>query len=235
MRERLNLENPKNEEEIDREKKSEFLLRFFRSTENIESFHGRKMEDIFSNEEEKRAFLENLQEAEFVEFLDGVNGILRGKKKDEWGMDGETVVLKGVMVGVDYVPPRQEDKPELLAKVLASAKQMNRDGKNLQDIALLVSSSLNAIHPYLDGNGRTSRLIHTLLTEDFNDETKAKLQGVLGRDGRDKLDINPGLIQCEINDLIEQEVGTRDTEINTDKITNLFGEKCNFQFSAEIS
>lgn len=235
MRERLNLENQKNEEEIDREKKSEFLLRFFRSTENIESFHGRKMEDIFSNEEEKRAFLENLQEAEFVEFLDGVNGILRGKKKDEWGMDGETVVLKGVMMGVDYVPPRQEDKPELLAKVLASAKQMNRDGKNLQDIALLVSSSLNAIHPYLDGNGRTSRLIHTLLTEDFNDETKAKLQGVLGRDGRDKLDINPGLIQCEINDLIEQEVGTRDTEINTDKITNLFGEKRNFQFSAEIS
>jgi len=235
MRERLNLENPRNEETIEREKRSEVLLRFLRSAENIEPLHGRKMEDIFSNEEEKRAFLENLQETEFAELLDGVNGILRGKKKDEWGMDGETVALEGVMVGVGYVPPRQEDKPELLAKVLASAKQMSRDGKNLQDIALLVSSSLNAVHPYLDGNGRTSRLIYTLLTKDFNDETKAELQEVLGRDGRDKLNIDPGLIQHEINDLIEKEIGAIDTEINTDKITNLFGSKRDFQFSAEIS
>jgi len=235
MRERLNLENPRNEETIEREKRSEVLLRFLRSAENIEPLHGRKMEDIFSSEEEKRAFLENLQETEFAELLDGVNGILRGKKKDEWGMDGETVALEGMMVGVGYVPPRQEDKPELLAKVLASAKQMSRDGKSLEDIALLVSSSLNAVHPYLDANGRTSRLIHTLLTKDFNDETKAELQGVLGRDGRDKLDIDPGLIQHEINDLIEKEVGARDSEINTDKITNLFGSKRDFQFSAEIS
>jgi hypothetical protein len=235
MRERLNLENPRNEEAIEREKRSEVLLRFLHSAENIEPLHGRKIEDIFSNEEEKRAFLENLQETEFAELLDGVNGILRGKKKDEWGMDGETVALEGVMVGVGYVPPRQEDKAELLTEVLASAKEMSRDGKNLKDIALLVSSSLNAIHPYLDANGRTSRLIYTLLTKDFNDETKAELQGVLGRNGRDKLDIDPGLIQHEINDLIEKEIGTTDTEINTDKITNLFGSKRDFQFSAEIS
>lgn len=235
MRERLNLENPRNEETIEREKRSEVLLRFLRSAENIEPFHGRKMEDIFSSEEEKRAFLENLQETEFTELLDGINGILRGKKKDEWGMDGETVALEGVMTGIGYVPPRQEDKPELLTEVLASAKEMSRNGKSLKDIALLVSSSVNAIHPYLDANGRTSRLIHELLTKNFSDEAKAELQGVLGRDGRDKLDIDPGLIQHEINDLIEQEIGVRATEINTDKITNLFGGKSDFQFSAEIS
>lgn len=235
MRERLNLENPRNEETIEREKRSEVLLRFLRSAENIEPFHGRKMKEIFSSEEEKRAFLENLQETEFTELLDGINGILRGKKKDEWGMDGETVALEGVMTGIGYVPPRQEDKPELLIEVLASAKEMSRDGKSLKDIALLVSSSLNAIHPYLDANGRTSRLIHELLTKNFSDEAKAELQGVLGKDGRDKLDIDPGLIQHEINDLIEQEIGVRATEINTDKITNLFGGKSDFQFSAEIS
>lgn len=235
MRQRLNLENPRNEEAIEREKRSEVLLRFLRSAENIEPLHGRKIEDIFSGEEEKRAFLENLQETEFAELLDGVNGILRGKKKDEWGMDGEAVVLEGVMVGVGYVPPRQEDKPELLAKVLASAKEMSLNGKSLRDIALLVSSSLNAIHPYLEANGRTSRLIYTLLTKDFNDETRAELQRVLGRDGRDMLDIDPGLIQHEINDLIEHEIGVSDTEINTDKITNLFGSKRDFQFSEDIS
>lgn len=235
MRERLNLENPRNEEAIERDKRSEVLLRFLRSAENIEPFHGRKMEDVFSSEEEKRAFLENLQETEFAELLDGVNGILRGKKKDEWGMDGETVALEAVMTGIGYVPPRQEDKAELLAKVLASAKQMSQEGKSLKDIALLISSSLNAVHPYLDANGRTSRLIHTLLTKDFNDETKTELQEVLGRDGRDKLDIDPGLVQGKIDDLIEKEIGVRDTEVNTNKITNLFGGKRDFQFSEEIS
>ena len=235
MRERLNLENPRNEESVEREKRSEVLLRFLRSAENIEPLHGRKMEDIFSSEEEKHAFLENMQETEFAELLDGVNGILRGKKKDEWGMDGETVALEGVMVGVGYVPPRQEDKPELLAKVLASAKEMSRDGKSLKDIALLVSSSLNAIHPYLDANGRTSRLIYTLLTKDFNDETKAELHESLGRYGRDKLDIDPGLVQFEINELIEKEVGVKDDKINADKITNLFGRKRDLQFGEGIS
>ncbi len=234
MRERLNLENPRNEEAIEREKRSEVLLRFLRTAENIEPFHGRKIEDIFSSEKEKRTFLENLQETEFVELLDGVNGILRGKKKDEWGMDGETVALEAVMTGIGYVPPRQEDKPDLLAKVLASAKEMSQGGKDLRDVALLVSSSLNAIHPYLDANGRTSRLIYTLLTKEFNDETKAELQGVLSRDGRDTLDIDPGLIQHEINKLIEKEIGVTDIEINTDKITNLFGSKRDFQFDAEI-
>ncbi len=235
MRERLNLENPRNEEVVEREKRSTVLLRFLRSAENIEPFHGRKIEDIFSSEEEKRAFLENLQETEFVELLDGVNGILRGKKEDEWGMDGETVALEAVMTGIGYVPPRQEDKPELLAEVLHSIKEMNRDGKNLKDIGLLVSSSLNAIHPYLDANGRTNRLIYAFLTKDFNDETKTELQEVLGRDGRDKLDIDPGLVQGKIDDLIEKEIGVRDAEVNTDKITNLFGGKRDFQFNEEIS
>jgi len=240
MSERLNLENPRNEEAIEREKRSGVLLRFLRSVETIQPFHGRKMEDIFSNEEEKRAFLENLQETEFVELLDGVNGILRGKKKDEWSMDGETVILTsegymGFKQQEDYLPPQQEDKAELLTEVLVSMKEMNRNGRDLKDIALLVSSSLNAIHPYLDANGRTSRLIYTLLTKNFNDETKTELQGVLGRDGHDKLDINPGLIREEINDLIEKEIGVRDIGVNTNNITNLFGEKQDLKFGEDIS
>lgn len=235
MSEHLNFENPRSEEVVERGKRSGVLLRFLHSAKNIEPLHGREIEDIFSSEEEKRTFIEGLQTDEFVELLDGINGILRGKKKDEWGMDGETVALEGVMVGVGYVPPRQEDKPELLAEMLASVKEMNRDGKDLKDIALLISSSLNAVHPYLDANGRTSRLIYLLLTKSFNDETKAELQGALGRYGRNKLDIDPGLVQNEINDLIEKEIGARDPKMNTDKITNLFGGKQELQFGEGIS
>lgn len=235
MPERLNFENPRNEEGIDREKRSEVLLRFLRSAENIEPLHGRKIEDIFSTEEEKRVFIEGLQTEEFIELLDGVNGILRGKKKDEWGMDGEAVALEGATLGVGYVPPRQEDKPELLAEILASVKEMNRDGKDLKDIALLVSSSLNATHPYLDGNGRTSRFVYLLLSKNFNEETKGELQEALGKYGRDKLDIDPGLVQFEISELIEKEAGVNDPEINVDRISNLFGRKQDLQFGEEIS
>lgn len=235
MSERLNFESPRNEEGVDREKRSEVLLRFLRSAENIAPLHGKKIEDIFSAEEEKRAFIEGLQNEEFVELLDGVNGILRGKKKDEWGMDGETVALEGAMLGVGYVPPRQEDKPELLAEMLASVKEMNRNGKDLKDIALLISSSLNAVHPYLDANGRTSRLVYLLLTKNFNEETKAELQEALGNYGRDKLDIDPGLIQFEVSELIEKEAGVNDPEINVDKISNLFGRKQDLQFGEDIS
>ena len=35
--------------------------------------------------------------------------------------------------------------------------------------------------------------------------------------------------------MIEKGIGVRDTEVNTDKITNLSGGKRDFQFSEEIS
>ncbi len=235
MQERFNLVNLVNEEDGEREKRSQLLLRFVHLAENIEPFHGKKLEDIFSSEEDKRAFLEGLQEDEFVELLNGVNGILRGKNTDEWGMDGKSVALTSAMTGVGYVPPRQEDKPELLAKVLQSAKEMSRDRKDIKDIALLLSAALNAIHPYLDANGRTSRLIYTLLTKDFNTEAETELQQILGSDGREKVDINPGLVQFEIEDLIEKETGVRNPEVNTYNIRNISDRRIDFQFSKDIS
>lgn len=133
-------------------------------------------------------------------------------------MDGKIVVLANALLGVVYVPPRQEDKPELLTEVLASVKQMNQDGKDMKDIAILVSSSLNAIHPYLDANGRTSRLIYSLLAKNFNKETKSELQQVLLEHGRDKININPEIIRDRIDFLIGKEVGANNPGGNTDYI-----------------
>ncbi|HBR80609.1 TPA: hypothetical protein DEA21_03105, partial [Candidatus Uhrbacteria bacterium] len=146
-----------------RERRAEVLLRFLNTAKNIEPFHGEKFEAIFSNEEHKRDFIENLSVEEFSQLLNGLNGVLRDKKKENWKMDGETVALESMFMGTGYVPPRQEDKPDLLAEVLETAKTMSQEGKNMEDIAMLVSSSLNAIHPYLDANGRTSRMIYLLL------------------------------------------------------------------------
>lgn len=235
MTEKLGLENVKKVETINREEKSEVLLRFLRSAKSIESLHGEKIEDIFSTEESKRGFIDSLQNNEFTDLLNGLNGILRGKDKDDWNMDGEGVGLESALLGTVYISPGQEDKLELLAEILASAKEMNHEKRDLKDIALLVSSSLNAIHPYSDANGRTSRLIYILLAESFSRKNQEELQQVLGEYGRDKLDIDPGLIQWAIENLIDREIGIKDTKINTDKITNLFGWKNKLQFNEEIS
>lgn len=69
------------EQNFDRQKRSEVLLRFLNAAENIEPFRDKKFAEIFSDEEHKRAFISSLKMEEFTELLNGVNGILRGKKK----------------------------------------------------------------------------------------------------------------------------------------------------------
>lgn len=225
-----------NIEENGRDQRAEELLNFLQSADSMELFHGKKAEDIFLDERGKRDFIGSIQPAEFSELLDSINGVLRGKNKNEWGMDGDTVTLASPLLGIDHVPPRQEEKPELLEKVLQSAKEMNQEDGSLRDIAVMVCSSLNAIHPYIDANGRTSRLVYALLVEGFD---RDRLRDILGEYGRDKIDINPALLQGEIDALIDDEIGLRDPKINTDNMTNLFwkegGNIPNFEFNQQIA
>lgn len=205
-----------------REQRADVLLRFLNIAENIEPFHGQKIETVFSDEEHRREFIENLSPEGFLQLLNGLNGILRGKKKEDWGMDGEGVGLNSPLISVGYVAPRQEDKTELLTEVLLSAKTMCRAGRDLKDIALLVSSSLNAIHPYLDANGRGSRLIYLLITEGFNEGAKKEIRAVLSKYGREKIDIDPGFVQADLDELVRKEVGVDNPELNPEKMRNLF-------------
>ena len=198
--------------EEDRDRRAKALLRFLKVSENIAPLQGQKIETVFSDEEHKRRFIENLTSEEFTQLLDGLNGILRDKKKDDWKMDGDDVALSSAFLGIGYIPPRQEDKFELLADVLRSAKEMSRSARDLNDIALMVSASLNAIHPYLDGNGRVARFLHLLMTNGFGDSTKKELLGALSEDGRDTIDIDPGHIQAKITDLIKIELGVAWTQ-----------------------
>jgi Fic family protein len=191
-----------------REERAEVLFRFLKSAE--------KKEAVFSDEEHKRQFIENLTTEGFLQFLNGINGILRGKKKAAWKRDGETVEVVQMFYGIkfskEYIPPAYEDKPELLEKVLSVAKVMNRSGKSFEEIAFVISATINAVHPFNDGNGRTSRIVYQLLTKGFSEENKKELQAVLLEFGRGAVDINPGLIQVEINDLVKKEVDVDNPE-----------------------
>jgi hypothetical protein len=204
-----------------REKRADVLLRFLNIAEKIQPFKGKKFEEIFDTEEHKREFIENLNDQEFTEILNGVNGILRNKDKEEWETDGSQVGLKSAFMGVGYVAPKQEDKPELLRETLSAMKKMNSEDRDLKDIGLLASSALNAIHPYADGNGRTSRLMYSLLVKDLNAETKEELKEVLLDRGRDKIDIDPGSIQAKIELLVKDEIGITSQEVNPTNLQNI--------------
>jgi hypothetical protein len=209
---------------VERDKRADVMVRFLDVAKNIEAFHGKKMEEIFKEEITKRNFLESLNAEEFEGLISGVNGILRKKEKKDWGMDGGAVALVPGAQNPDsaVIPPREGDKSGLFKKLYEGMKTMIEDERNIDDIALLLSSGINEVHSYGDANGRTSRLIYTLLTENFDDAGKERVKNVLSEYGSFYVDINPGFIGSERNDIIHSEVGMNDPLRNPENITNLF-------------
>lgn len=209
------MENFNNHNRENREKQADLLLRFLNNLDNVESFSKKNFKETFSNEENKREFIKNLSKKEFDELLNALNGIMRNKKKEDWKIDGENVEIASERM-VSYTPPEENDKLELLQKVFENIKNMNDENRSLEDMALLLSSSINALHLYSDGNGRLSRFLYTILTKNYNDETKKELQEILSGNGRKKIDISTVHIMPEIEFKIEE------TELeNTDKINQI--------------
>lgn len=200
------------------------MVRFLDSAKNIEAFQEKKLEEVFENEQSKRDFLADLSREDFVTLISGINGILRGKKKEEWSMDGGAVALVPGAQNPDsaVIPPRAEDKPKLFEELHEGMKMMIEGNRDISDIALLLASGINEIHSYGDANGRTSRLIYTLLTENFDDVGKEKIRDVLGEYGSFHVDINPGFIGSERDDVIHREIGVDDLVRNPENVTNLF-------------
>lgn len=150
-------------------------------------------------------------------------------------MDGQDVgVGVNIFTGLEYISPRQEDKPELLDKLLSSVKKMNEEGKDLKDIALAVSATINAIHPFLDGNGRTSRFIYSILTAGFNKEQIKKILSKSATFDGTEINIDPGLVKTKIDDMVEADLGIANPEINKDKILGMRMGGDELKFAEEI-
>jgi len=215
-----------NSDDDNRDKRADTLLRFLDFAKNIESFKNKKFEEIFDTEEHKREFIDSLTVDDFIELLTGLNGILRDKDKENWTLDGK-------LVGIPFegfLSPFIEDKPELLTEVLLATKRMNSEKKDLKDIAVLISSCIGAIHPYIDGNGRSSRFVYQILTENISEEDKKeKLKKLLSDSGRDIIDVSPGYIQDAIDKIIYEKMGVNDKKMNPENILGARGVKIEFR------
>lgn len=204
-----------------REKQADILLRFLDRSQNIEALNGQKLQEVFGDEANMRKFIAEVEPEKFIELLNGLNGILRGKEKTDWNMDGNSVEVSGVLLPSEYIPPRQEDKESLFNELLAAAKEMNANGRDRKDIALLLGATINAIHAYANGNGRTSRFAYLLTKDGYSAKNKEELAKVLREDGREVVDPNPSFIRTGIEEPLLY-APLKDPKRNPSRITNVF-------------
>ena len=143
--------------------------------------------DILSGEKKLPEF------KDFEDFIVRLNGIIRDIPIADRSTDGENVYLDGFLEQ-DFVP-KHSDKEELLRHAYDSISDIKKT-----DIKYMISAVVNSVHLFADGNGRTSRILHQLLSEHASEEEfLSETQKALGKYGRfESADINTELINFEL-------------------------------------
>ena len=88
-----------------------------------------------------------------------------GKKKPTVYRDGQNVIRKGRLIV--YIPPKAGDVPVLMKQLVEWIGRSAKEGLPLPIIAGRAHYQFAAIHPYYDGNGRTARLLATLILHKY--------------------------------------------------------------------
>ena len=204
-----------------REIMAEKVITFFEKTGMFEKF-----QDLLISED----ITENISFDDFKDFLIRINGLLREVDIKDRDFDGRGVVLLSIAKEQQILG--HEDKEGLLLHAYKSLKDIKKE-----DLKYFMPIIINAIHLFLDGNGRTARIFNLLLKEwstktDFYDNVKK----VLSFDGRyESTNINPGKIYFDITKFLMQKEGISFEGNNWPPILpkELFGDNSNFIFSSE--
>ena len=90
--------------------------------------------------------------------------VMSGKQKPTIYRDGQNVIRDGVSGRIIYLPPEAHDVSPLMADLIAwIANEIKTNALPIPLIAGLAHYQFATIHPYYDGNGRTARLLTTLI------------------------------------------------------------------------
>lgn len=85
-----------------------------------------------------------------------------GQEKPTPYRDGQNVIREGERGIVVYIPPKAQDVPALM-QALTGWITTQADNLPIPILAGLAHYEFATIHPYYDGNGRTARLLATLI------------------------------------------------------------------------
>ncbi len=90
--------------------------------------------------------------------------VMFGRKKPTPYRDGQNVIRDGRTGGIVYLPPEAPDVAPLMKQLLTWITASSAaDGWPVPVVAALAHYQFATIHPYFDGNGRTARLLTTLI------------------------------------------------------------------------
>lgn len=92
-----------------------------------------------------------------------VMGGKRGKVKPTPYRDGQNVIRDSRSGALVYLPPEAKDVPTLMDDLVKWLEKYEKDGLPCPLRAAIAHYQFATIHPYYDGNGRTARLLTTLV------------------------------------------------------------------------
>lgn len=137
---------------------AEKTLRIEETQAFIHDLIGRHAE-YFSTPENRLDFLRTTSAVDFFRIAQHINARLRGKRAWEVRRDGEK---GGFLPGIHT--PSDDDKPEAFKRGYEAIQEYLRDSndpvdKKINGVALATEALIVWVHPFNDGNGRTSRFV----------------------------------------------------------------------------
>ena len=149
--------------------------------------------EIFATPEQSKEFLDSLSCNDFKRWVGFVNGVERGIPRSERGQVSDSHVRsENPLMGteVEYRPPHKDFRDKLLKMAFEKAQSVD----DPEIAGLTLGLSINAIHYFEDGNGRTARMAYSLLSRGYNgsQEDQAYYSSLLeNTKGREVVNPNP--------------------------------------------
>lgn len=90
--------------------------------------------------------------------------VMQGKERPTAYRDGQNVIRNSLDGKIIYMPPEHFDVPKLMAELCDWInKEISQKSLPIPVVAAIAHYQFATIHPYYDGNGRTARLLTSLI------------------------------------------------------------------------
>lgn len=149
--------------------------------------HSEKLRDPAT----RRDHFASLEPEDFLDLVQQVNALIRtGDAQHLHPFDGTHAGLS------THEVPDQRDKEQLLRETWEAARDILQDSKLDSEEALMYAGLATAggmllVHPYIDGNGRTSRVLSHMIMRGPGEDTTSEVAQLLSEKGRSEWDVEP--------------------------------------------